>query len=319
MKRRSLGFLVPLLASLSPPARAAEAPIALNTATGTLHGTLLLPETASPMPVVLLIAGSGPTDRDGNNPLFPGRNDSLKLLAEGLAQHGIASIRYDKRGIAASTFAGPRHESDMRFDMLVDDTAAWLRLLRADPRFSKVVAIGHSEGSLVALLAASAGGANGVVSIAGSARRISDLLREQLRPRLPPELLQQNETILLSLERGETIEAIPAALAPLYRPSVQPYLVSLFRHAPTDIMAKLQIPALIIGGTADLQVPPTDAEALQRAKPDAELLIIDGMNHVLKAVSADAPNALSAYGDPTLPVEPLLIERIAAFVQRLPN
>jgi pimeloyl-ACP methyl ester carboxylesterase len=319
MKRRSLGFLVALLAALTVRAIAAEAPIALNTATGTLHGTLLLPENASPKPVLLLIAGSGPTDRDGNNPLLPGRNDSLKLLAEGLAQHGIASIRYDKRGIAASTFAGPRHESHMRFDMLVDDTAAWLRLLRADPRFSKVVAIGHSEGALVALLAASAGGANGVVSIAGSARRISDLLREQLRPRLPPELLQQNETILLSLERGETIEAIPAALAPLYRPSVQPYLVSLFRHAPTDIMAKLQIPALIIGGAADLQVPPTDAEALQRAKPDAELLIIDGMNHVLKAVSANAPNALSAYGDPTLPVEPLLIERIAAFVQRLPN
>jgi pimeloyl-ACP methyl ester carboxylesterase len=309
MKRISLGLLLMLLAAPTLPARASEVPIALNIATGTLHGTLLLPTTALPMPVVLLIAGSGPTDRDGNNPLIPGKNDSLKLLAEGLALHGIASIRYDKRGIAASAEAGPAQESDMRFDMLVDDAAAWLRFLNADPRFSKVVAIGHSEGALVALLAASAGSADGVVSVAGTARRLSDLLREQLRPRLTNALLQKNEAILLSLERGEIADNVPA----------QPYLISQFRYAPTDIVSRLPIPTLIIAGTSDLQVPTTDAEALQSAKPDAELLIIDGMNHVLKAVPAKAPSALSSYSDPTLPVVPLLIERVAAFVRRLAN
>jgi pimeloyl-ACP methyl ester carboxylesterase len=319
MKRISLGLLLMLLAAPTLPARASEVPIALNIATGTLHGTLLLPTTALPMPVVLLIAGSGPTDRDGNNPLIPGKNDSQKLLAEGLALHGIASIRYDKRGIAASAEAGPAQESDMRFDMLVDDAAAWLRFLNADPRFSKVVAIGHSEGALVALLAASAGSADGVVSVAGTARRLSDLLREQLRPRLTNALLQKNEAILLSLERGEIADNVPAALAPLYRPSVQPYLISQFRYAPTDIVSRLPIPTLIIAGTSDLQVPTTDAEALQSAKPDAELLIIDGMNHVLKAVPAKAPSALSSYSDPTLPVVPLLIERVAAFVRKLAN
>jgi pimeloyl-ACP methyl ester carboxylesterase len=317
MKRSSLRVLVALLAALTVPAIAAEAPIALNTATGTLHGTLLLPDTTSPKPVVLLIAGSGPTDRNGNNPLLPGRNDSLKLLAEGLAALGIASIRYDKRGIAASAAAGPRQESDLSFDMLVEDAAGWLRLLGADPRFNKIIAIGHSEGSLIAFLAASAGGADGVVSIAGTARRFSDLLRAQLRPRLPTILQKQNKTILQTLEQGGTVAEIPQAFAPLYRPSVQPYLISLFRHVPTDILARLRIPTLIIAGAADLQVPPWEAEALKRAKPDAELLIIDGMNHVLKTVPANAPDALATYSDPALPVVPLLIEGVAAFVQRL--
>ena len=317
MKRRSLVFLVPLLAALTVPAHAAESPIALKTGAGTLHGTLLLPDTASPTPVALLIAGSGPTDRDGNNPLLPGRNDSLKLLAEGLAPYGIASIRYDKRGIATSAAAGPRQEIDLSFDMLVEDAAGWLRLLRADPRFTKVIAIGHSEGALIAFLAANAGGADGVVSIAGTARRFSDLLRAQLRPRLTISLQRQHDAILQTLERGEAVAEIPPALAPLYRPSVQPYLISLFRHVPTDILAHLRIPTLIIAGTADLQVPPSDAEALKRAKPDAELLIIHGMNHVLKTVPDNAPDALAAYSDPALPVVPLLIEGVAAFVQRL--
>ncbi len=238
-------------------------------------------------------------------------------MAEGLSLHGIASIRYDKRGIAASTAAGPPHESDLSFDMLVEDAAAWLRLLGAEPRFTKVIAIGHSEGALIAFLAARAGGADGVVSIAGTARRFSDLLRTQLRPSLPTSLQRQNETILQTLEKGGRIAEIPPALAPLYRPSVQPYLVSLFRHDPTDILANLRIPTLIIAGAADLQVPPSDAEALKRAKPDAELLIIDGMNHVLKTVPANTPDALAAYSDPTLPVVPLLIEGVAAFVRRL--
>ena len=143
-------------------------------------------------------------------------------MAEGLALHDIASIRYDKRGIAASAANGPAQESDMRFDMLVDDAAAWLCFLKADPRFNKVVAIGHSEGALVALLAASGSRADSLISIAGTARRLSNLLRYQLRPRLPTALQKQNEAILQSLERGETIDDIPPPLASLYRLSVQP-------------------------------------------------------------------------------------------------
>ena len=101
-------------------AAALIAAIILNTSTGDLHGTELLPDGAGPHPVVLIIAGSGPTDREGNNPLIPGRNDSLKMLGEGLVAKGIASVRYDKRGIAASAKAGSR-EDDLRFEHYVDD------------------------------------------------------------------------------------------------------------------------------------------------------------------------------------------------------
>jgi uncharacterized protein len=277
---------------------------------------LLVPAAPARVPVVLLIAGSGPTDRNGNSAMIPGANNSLKLLAEGLAAKGIASLRYDKRGIAASAAAGPK-EIDLRFDMYVDDAAAWLRQLRADKRFSSVTAIGHSEGSLIGMLAAAAAGADGFVSVAGLARRASDALRDQLLPRLTPELLEKNEAILQSLEQGRTTDAVPQELVPIYRPSVQPYMVSWFRQVPTEAIRTLKTPVLIAQGTTDLQVTVAEAEALKKARPDAELLIVDGMNHVLKQVAADGPNARTSYADPNLPVAPVLIERVASFVHAL--
>ena len=86
------------------PLTSEESPETLSTATGDIKGRLLLPANSTTCPVVLLIAGSGPTDMDGNNPMM--KNNSLKFLAEGLAQKGIASLRFDKRGIAGSTAAG---------------------------------------------------------------------------------------------------------------------------------------------------------------------------------------------------------------------
>jgi pimeloyl-ACP methyl ester carboxylesterase len=304
---------LPLLAGAFAPT---ETPAVLETFSGRIHGTLLVPAASASVPVVLLIAGSGPTDRNGNSAMIPGANNSLKLLAEGLAAQGIASLRYDKRGIAASRAAGPR-EIDLRFDMYVDDAAAWLRQLREDKRFSTVTAIGHSEGSLIGILAAAAAGADGYVSVAGIARRPSDVLRDQLRPRLTPELIEKNEAILQLLEQGKTTDAVPPELAPIYRPSVQPYMVSWFRRVPAESIKTLTSPVLIAQGTTDLQVTVAEAEALKKARPDAELLIIDGMNHVLKLVAVDAPNTRSSYGDPSLPVAPALVERLAAFVLAL--
>lgn len=304
---------VPVAAAAFQPT---ESPITLETFSGRIHGTLLVPAAPARAPVVLLIAGSGPTDRNGNSAMIPGANNSLKLFAEGLAAKGIASLRYDKRGIAASRAAGPR-EIDLRFDMYVDDAAAWLRQLQADERFSTVTAIGHSEGSLIGMLAAAAAGADGYVSLAGIARRPSDVLRDQLRPRLTPELIEKNEAILQSLEQGKTTDAVAPELAPIYRPSVQPYMVSWFRRVPAEAIKTLKAAILIAQGTTDLQVTVAEAEALKQARPDAALLIVDGMNHVLKLVAADAPNALTSYGDPSLPVAPVLIERVAAFVLAL--
>src|SRR5690606_11236335 len=125
------------------------------------------PAGGAPSPVVLIIAGSGPTDRDGNSPLLPGQNNSLRLLAEGLAQRGIATLRYDKRGIAESANAELR-EADLRFNTYVDDAAALLSRLHDDARFSRVSVVGHSEGALIAVMAAQKAAVDAIVSIAGA-------------------------------------------------------------------------------------------------------------------------------------------------------
>src|SRR5262245_27814461 len=147
-----------------------ESPVKLTTATGTIAGTLTVPATPGKVPVALIIAGSGPTDRDGNTSALPGKNDAYKLLAAGLANGGIASVRYDKRGIGESQAAASGGEAALRFDMYIDDAAAWVDQLRRDARFSKVIVVGHSEGSLLGMIAARKAKADGFVSIAGPCR-----------------------------------------------------------------------------------------------------------------------------------------------------
>ncbi len=291
----------------------AEERVQLATPTGVVHGSLLLPASGGPVPVVLLIAGSGPTDRNGNSAVLAGANNSLQLLARQLAARGIASVRYDKRGVAESASSGPS-EADLRFDTYVEDAAAWVRQLDADRRFSTVSVVGHSEGSLIGMLAARQAGADAFVSVAGIARRASETLRDQLRPNLPAELWQQNERILLRLEAGQRADSVPPPLLSLYRPSVQPYVISWLRYTPTVEIARLSIPVLVVQGTTDIQVGMEDAEALRKAAPDAELVVVEGMNHVLKEVPADPMRQRASYVDPSLPVAPLLVERVAAFV-----
>jgi pimeloyl-ACP methyl ester carboxylesterase len=295
-------------------APAGDQPIALETASGTVAGSLRLPAGVGKAPVVLIIAGSGPTDRDGNSAMIPGRNDSLRMLAEALAQAGLASVRYDKRGIGASRSAAP-DESQLRFDTYVEDAAAWIAKLKADPRFSSVAVIGHSEGALIGMLAAERAGASAYVSLAGVAEGPGALLRKQLAGKLPPPLAADNERILASLEQGKTVAEVPPALAAMYRPSVQPYLISWMRYVPSARIAALRMPVLIVQGTTDIQVDAGQAQALKAARPDAALAIIPGMNHVLKDVPADPQRQMASYGDPSLPLHPRLAPAIAGFLR----
>ncbi|MCY1336646.1 Serine aminopeptidase, S33 [compost metagenome] len=315
---RILLLILPLLAGLAQaaPQSVLQRPIELDTGSGTLRGTLLRPKTDQPVPVALIIAGSGPTDRDGNNPLG-GRNDSLKKLAQLLARNGIASVRYDKRGIAASQDAGT-DERQLSIELYASDAAAWGRRLKEDPRFSRLILIGHSEGALIASLAADSAGADALVSIAGSARPIDQLLREQLQDRLPPPLLAQSEALLTSLRAGQQVTEVPKPLEVLFRPSVQPYLISLFRQDPAQAFGRLRIPALILQGSHDIQVGVADAEQLKAARPDAQLAIIDGMNHMLRIVPMDMEQQLASYRDPHLPLARELGERILDFIRALP-
>ncbi|PIG29660.1 hypothetical protein CLU93_3971 [Janthinobacterium sp. 35] len=301
---------------LALPAHAAgseqEATLAVHG--GVLHGTLSMPDGQGKVPVVLLHAGSGPTDRNGNSAMLPGQNNALRMLAEALARNGIATLRYDKRGIGASASAG-RREADLRLDDYIDDATAWLRQLRADPRFTNVLMAGHSEGALIAMVACQKAQLDGCVLIAGAGNALDDILRVQLKPRLPPELYAQNERILLALKRGEQVSDVPPALLALYRPSVQPYLISSLKVDPRAAVGALRMPLLILQGATDLQVSVADAQALSAAAPAARLVIVPGMNHVLKMVSGDLAQQMPSYGDPVLPLAPALVDAVTAFVQ----
>jgi fermentation-respiration switch protein FrsA (DUF1100 family) len=306
--------IFPLL--LAGAVLAAE-PVRLDTGTGTLYGTLETPAAKPPYPVVLIIAGSGPTDRDGNSPLLKGKNDSLKMLAEGLAARGIASLRYDKRLIGESKIAGLKEE-DLRFDTYVADAVRWGEYLRKDLRFRSLVVAGHSEGSLIGMLAAQKLAANGYVSIAGAGRPAGQVVLEQFRSRpLPADLMKQVEDDVKALDAGHTVESVPPTLAALFRPSVQPYLISWFRYDPAREIARLNMPVLILQGTTDIQVSVADAKLLAQASPAAKLAVIEGMNHVLKEVPAAMDKQMASYGDPSLPLAGKLVSEIVALIDGL--
>jgi len=272
----------------------------------------------------VIIAGSGPTDRDGNSPMLAGKNNSLKQLADALAAAGVASLRYDKRGIAESRAAGAS-ETDLRFEMYVDDAAAWVEQVRKDPRFSKVLVVGHSEGSLIGILAAKKVHADALVSIAGVAHRASDVMRDQLRPQIGSmaALWDGSEAILASLEKGAPISPLPPAiaavppLASLYRPSVQPYVISWFKYVPSQELGALTMPVLLIQGTTDIQVSVDEAKGLKAAKPDAELVLVEGMNHVLKIAPADRALNAATYSNPDLPIVPEVPAAIVRLASRI--
>jgi pimeloyl-ACP methyl ester carboxylesterase len=200
----------------------------------------------------------------------------------------------------------------------VADAEAWGRKLKADPRLGQLILLGHSEGALVASLAAEKAGAAAVISVAGTGRPVDQVLREQLQYRLPPALLARSNQLIDEIKAGKTDDDVPAELEVVFRPSVQPYLTSLFRQDPAAAFGKLQVPALIIQGRHDIQVGVGDAQLLQQAKPDAELALIDGMNHVLRIVPNDIKRQLASYKDPQLPLASELTTRILRFIAALP-
>lgn len=300
-----------------------EEAVKVETPTGNLYGTLLVPISKRRVPVVLIISGSGPTDRNGNSPVFKGPNNNLKLLAEGLAAHGIASLRYDKRGIgetgkemllAAQNTKKVLREEDFRFDALIDDAVLCGQKLRNDKRFSSVTIVGHSEGSLIGMVAARKMRADRFVSVAGAGRPAQQILLEQLKLQLTPELLKQTEAILNLLAVGQTVSPVPPVLNALLRPGIQPYMISWLRYDPAKEIAALTVPVLIVQGTTDVQISVDDAKRLATANSTAKLLIIEGMNHVLKEVSRDSEKQVASYSDPTLPVMPSFVNAISRFV-----
>ena len=290
-------------------------PVVLQTPSGVLYGTLELPRVKiKKVPVALLVSGSGATDRNGNTLSLGGANNSLQYLAESLASRGIASLRFDKRGVGQSAKA-VADESTLRFKTYIDDAVSWARQLRLDKRFSTLTIVGHSEGALIALMASREVRADACVSVAGIGRPAGQVLLEQLKPQLSPELFAQSQDIMRSLTKGNTVESTPTELQTLFRPTVQPYLVSWFALDAAREIKKLAIPILIAQGTTDIQVSVADAKLLKAAQPQAQLLIVNGMNHILKNVPNNRAAQIASYTDATLPVAKQLVDGIARFIR----
>jgi pimeloyl-ACP methyl ester carboxylesterase len=294
---------------------AQEEPITLKTATGEIFGTLSMPAKIKKSTVVLIIAGSGPTDRNGNQP--SGDNNSLKFIANELNKNDIASIRFDKRGIAKSEEA-MREEGELRFETYVNDVKEWVNLIAKDKRFDKIIIAGHSEGSLIGMIAAQKNKhVKGYISIAGAGRPADEIIKEQM-VKYPQNIKDIIFPMIDKIKKGDSIPNVPPMLSSLFRPSVQPYMTSWFKYNPQDEIKKLTIPTLIVQGSTDIQVKEEDAELLAKAQPKAEKKIIKNMNHVLKDCDTmDKELQKPIYSNDTLQLNKDFVIETVGFIKKI--
>ena len=308
--------------ALVQPGPVAATPAATETAItapgpqGALAGTMLRAAKAK-APVALIIPGSGPTDRNGNNPLGVAAA-TYRLLAEGLTAQGITTVRIDKRGMFGSAGAVPDANA-VTIPDYVTDTAAWTEAIRAATGAPCVWLIGHSEGGLVALAAAQQSeGLCGVVLVAAPGRPLGDVLKSQLRANpANAALIAPAEAAIDQLAAGGRVDAdsLPAPLRPLFSPALQGFLASAFPLDPARLAGQVRTPLMIVQGGKDLQVPLADAERLKAANPQARLLVLPDANHVLKSVASNNPaDNLAAYRAADLPLADGIVAGIAAFI-----
>src|SRR6266566_3466221 len=320
----TMTFLPIIIATLTiqaadtvPPAVAVESPYTIHSAALELGGTLTLPRGATGrVPVVVIIAGSGPTDRNGNS-LMGIRPNSYAQLAWQLAQRGIASLRYDKRAMPGTK--GTFDLTKMTLDDFAADARAAAESLAHDSRFSKVVLLGHSEGSALALIAARQGApVAGVISVSGLGRPLGVVLREQLARQFDSATLVRYDTAMAQYLRGEQPKDVPPQLGPLFVPINLSFMKSLTSFDPPAAIRAVHQPVLIVQGGRDVQVTVADAERLHTAKPDAQLVVVPLANHVLKqATDTTLAGQMPTYQNPTVPIMPDVANAIADWILRL--
>ena len=288
-----------------------------------LEGTLTLPaNTRQPVPVVMLIAGSGPVDRNGNAPPELGgpQMNMYRQLADSLARRGVAVLRYDKRGSGqnrAAFLASALAKQPGNFDDNVTDALGFIRQLQADKRFSTLTVAGHSEGALVGMLAVARSGVSRYVSIAGPGRNIAEILKTQFtNGGVTGEALTLATGVLDSLRAGFAVRQPPFVLARFFAPAAQPYFISWMKYNPTQAIKAIRGRVLILQGRRDIQVDVSEALLLKNARPDADLVFFETMSHILKEAPADRAANMATYTDPNRTILPALADMLAAFAKK---
>lgn len=274
-----------------------------------IDGTLMMPITGS-SDLAIIIAGSGPTDRDGNQNFL--KTNNLKKLATALSNKGIATFRYDKRivkQIRKGTF-----DANIKFDDFVTDAVAIIDYFKKQGSYQKIYIIGHSQGSLVGLLAAK-DRVDGFISLSGAGQSIDNVIMEQVT-KTAPMFTEDTKRVLSIIKEGKTTTDYPPALASIFDVSIQPFMASWMKFSPTEEIAKLEIPVLVLNGTRDLQVSVNEAELLDAAAKNSELKLIDKMNHVLFIIEGDDQENAKSYNDHAGKVSEELIDSIVAFIKR---
>ena len=304
-------FGVTIASAAVPMETALEAP----GPAGPLKGTMLSPSTERGA-VVLIIPGSGPTDRDGNSPAGV-LAAPYRLLAEGLVERGVTTVRIDKRGLAGSAGATPDGNA-VTIPDYVADTQAWLTVIRQRTKASCVWLLGHSEGGLVALAARNSPDVCGLILVSTAGRPMGEVLREQLKanPANAP-LLDQALPAINDLEAGKRVDTanMPPPLLRLFNPRVQGFLISAFSYDPSQLLKGYSKPVLILQGLRDLQVHETDANLLKEADPHATLTLLPDVNHVLKSVDSDDRRAnVATYSNASLPLAAGVVGAISDFL-----
>jgi pimeloyl-ACP methyl ester carboxylesterase len=292
-----------------------ESPVLVKTLTGSVSGSLVVPNNVSgKIPVVLIIADAGPTNRDGNNPKAGINGNTYKLMANSLGKNGIATLRYDKRFTGSSVTTVK--ESQLSIEDYSDDAVSLINMLNDDPRFSKIVLFGHGEGSLVAMIASIDEPIKAFISAEGAGDQADKMLTEQMKSKTP-FIAGEFKAILDSLRKGKTTANVDPALYYIAAPSKQHFLMSWCALVPQRGMKRMKMPAMIINGSTDLQMTVDNAEKLKKAKSDATLLIIPGMNHILKDAPADPDQNTATFSKPDLPLKPELVIAIVDFINKL--
>ena len=273
-----------------------------------LHGTLIESESLNST-LAVIIAGSGPTDRDGNNVNIKG--NYLMMLAEGLNENGISTFRYDKRGVGKS-LGDITSPDEIKFTDYINDAISIINHFRETKKYKRITVIGHSEGALIGMIA-SRSIADSFISIAGAGEDYLTLIERQLS--IQPEYIKSMSTpILKKLKNKKPVDSVPPLLNSLFRSDVQMYLIDASSYLPVVEISKLDIPVLIIQGTHDIQIDVDDAIKLDMAAKNSQLELIEGMNHVFRQASENRLLNIQTYGNPNIPIDNNMVDLVSEFI-----